>query len=79
MATLNILEDLKVEKAKAEEEAENAKKMQQAVESSSDGIIITNLDTCVIYVNPAWENITGYSLKEMLGKKPTFYSWRENS
>ncbi len=68
MATLNILEDLKVEKVKADKEAENAKKFQQAVEASSDGIAISDIDANIIYANPAWEKTTGYKLKEVLGK-----------
>ena len=71
-ATLKILSDLNVEKNKVEKESKNAKKFQQAVESSSDEIIITDLDANIVYVNPTWEKTTGYTLAEVLGKNPRF-------
>lgn len=37
-----------------------------------DGVIITDADLKVIYVNPAYENMTGYSLEEWLDKTPAF-------
>jgi len=77
MATLNILEDLRTEKGKVEEEMENTKKFRQAVESSTDGIIITDVDANIVYANPAWEKITGYTLKEVLGKNPRILKSRK--
>jgi diguanylate cyclase (GGDEF)-like protein/PAS domain S-box-containing protein len=45
----------------------------RAIEASSNGIMISegNLNEMpIIYVNPAFENITGYSAEEVLGRSP---------
>lgn len=39
-------------------------------ESSGEGIMITNLDSEIVGVNPAFTRITGYSKEQVLGKKP---------
>lgn len=44
--------------------------LQQAVEASTDGIIIADSDGNIVYVNPSWSKMTGYTLKEVLGKNP---------
>lgn len=64
-----VEEDLRHAKERIEEEAQNARKFQLAVESSTDAIAITTADTVLIYVNPAWEQLTGYSRDEVIGKK----------
>ena len=46
-----------------------------AVESSANGILITDFrepENPIIYVNPAFERITGYRREEVLGREPTF-------
>jgi diguanylate cyclase (GGDEF)-like protein/PAS domain S-box-containing protein len=48
---------------------------QRVIESSSNGIMITNStmpDNPIIYVNPAFGRITGYELQETLGRSPHF-------
>lgn len=42
--------------------------------TSGDGIVITDADLKVVYVNPAYERMTGYTLAEWLGKTPSFVS-----
>jgi len=69
-AMLNILDDLKVEKNKVEREMENSKKFYQAVEASTDGIIITDINANIVYANPSWVNRNGYTLYELIGKNP---------
>lgn len=44
--------------------------LHQILASSSDPILITSKDTEIIYVNPAWEKLTGYTLQEVFGKNP---------
>jgi PAS domain S-box-containing protein len=48
----------------------NAKLLQLAINSSSDGIVIAekegDQDTILIYVNPAFERMTGYTSEEIL-------------
>lgn len=41
-----------------------------AIEQSVDGVIITNSDGIIQYVNPAFENITGYKKNEIIGQYP---------
>ncbi|EXI77864.1 MAG: Bacteriophytochrome cph2 [Candidatus Accumulibacter appositus] len=48
---------------------------QHAVDSSSNGIVITEAaepDNPLVYVNPAFEQITGYPAQEVLGHNPRF-------
>ncbi|MFH1323073.1 MAG: PAS domain S-box protein, partial [Methanobacteriota archaeon] len=49
---------------------EALKKLSSAVEQSADNVIITNKNSVIEYVNPAFEKLTGYSKKEVIGKKP---------
>jgi PAS domain S-box-containing protein len=49
--------------------------LQRAVESSASGITIADMqakDQPLIYINPAFEKITGYSIKEVKGKNCRF-------
>ncbi len=69
--------------------SEKLRKLSQAVECSPSMIQITDRHGILEYVNPAWEETTGYGLEEALGKKPSlvksgahsdgFYArmWRE--
>lgn len=41
-----------------------------AIEQATDSIIITDKDGRVLFVNPAFEKTTGYSMAEMSGKTP---------
>lgn len=48
---------------------------QQAVDSSGNGIMIATVsepDISLIYVNPAFERITGYSGQDVIGRNPGF-------
>ena len=58
-------------------QAENALAVRnRAIESSSNAILITkavqNEDDPIIYVNPAFERITGYTAEEVMGRNPRF-------
>ncbi len=46
------------------------KRFQEAVNSATDSIIITDKNAHILYVNPAWEKATGYKKEEVLGKNP---------
>ena len=50
-------------------EAES-QKLTLAIEQSMDAFVITDKDGSIEYVNPAFVRITGYTLKEVLGKNP---------
>lgn len=60
--TIEALED------EIREKALEARKFQQAVENSSEASAIVLPDLRYVYVNPAWQRITGYSRAEALGK-----------
>lgn len=40
------------------------------IEKTSEGVFVTNCDNLVIYVNEAYQQITGYSEEDVLGKPP---------
>lgn len=44
-------------------------RLATAVQQSSDGIIIADLDGTIAYVNPAVEQMTGYVANELLGRE----------
>ncbi|MBU6953900.1 EAL domain-containing protein [Hahella sp. HN01] len=60
----------------AREKAEESLRLRdRAVESTPNGILILNArrpDLPLVYVNPAFERITGYSSGEVVGKGPFF-------
>jgi two-component system cell cycle sensor histidine kinase/response regulator CckA len=41
-----------------------------AVEQAADGIVITDVDGKIQYVNPAFTVLTGYSREEAVGRYP---------
>jgi PAS domain-containing protein len=41
-----------------------------AVENAGETIVVTDSDGSIIYVNPTFEEITGYSRQEALGRSP---------
>lgn len=51
----------------------------QVVEQIADLVMITNREGIIDYVNPAFERMTGYSLAEVIGKKPNIVKSGEHS
>ncbi len=45
-------------------------KLSRALEQTADAVMITDRDGAVEYVNPAFEQVTGYASAEMLGRQP---------
>ncbi len=66
VATQGIFRDI-TERIKAEE---IMKKLSTAVEKSSDWILITDREGNIEYVNKAFEQMTGYTQEEVIGKNP---------
>jgi PAS domain S-box-containing protein len=64
-----VLEDLSVEKTKAEVLVNDLRKFKLALDNVSDHVTITDKEGIVVYVNNAVEKITGYSPMETIGKK----------
>jgi PAS domain S-box-containing protein len=52
------------ERKRAEEERV---RLVTAIEQVAEGVIITNADSTITYVNPAFERLNGYMAKEVLG------------
>ncbi|AFJ02598.1 diguanylate cyclase/phosphodiesterase [Methylophaga frappieri] len=55
------------------EKQAHLQKLSRAVEASPNGIIITDRQGFIEYVNPRCEKITGYSQAEALGKTPRLF------
>jgi len=53
----------------------NVKLFERAINLATDGIVITDAyhyDNAMIYINPAFERLTGYTKEEMIGKNCRF-------
>jgi PAS domain S-box-containing protein len=46
------------------------KLLAEAVDQSAETIMITDAGASIIYVNPAFEKVTGYAVADVLGKNP---------
>jgi PAS domain S-box-containing protein len=57
------------ERKRAEEERI---RLSRAVEQAAESIMITDPDGTIIYVNPAFERVSGYSQEEIIGQNPRF-------
>jgi two-component system, cell cycle sensor histidine kinase and response regulator CckA len=49
--------------------AERAR-LNSAVEQAAEAIMMTKRDGTIVYVNPSWQRLTGYSSTEVLGRTP---------
>lgn len=45
-------------------------RLMAAIEQSDDAIVITDAEGTILYVNPAFSTVTGYSRQEALGQNP---------
>lgn len=52
------------------EEARTHLVLSQVVEQTTSSVVITDVTGTIQYVNPAFEDLTGYALHEVLGKTP---------
>jgi PAS domain S-box-containing protein len=60
-------------------QTEKLRRFQEAVEASGHAIFITDQDGTITYVNPAFEEITGYSRSAVLGETPDILNSGEMS
>ncbi len=70
---LAVLEELSTTIAYAYhdmEVREEARRFRRAVEQAADAIFITDTDGTIEYVNPAFEELTGYAADEAVGRTP---------
>ena len=71
------MEELVIERTRSLKESE--KKFRNYVETSQDLIWECDAKGRFIYLNPAWEQVTGYKLSEMLGKPFTAFTLKEEA
>lgn len=67
-ATNRTLEAEVAERARAEAAL---RRLTPAVEQGSSMVLITNADGVIEYVNPRYEEVSGYSASEVVGKRPS--------
>jgi len=66
IGTIGVVQDI-TERKRAEEQLH---KLSRAVEQSPSGLMITNTEGKIEYLNPKFTEITGYTSEELVGKKP---------
>jgi len=66
---LDISARRNAEEALRDSEAAN-RRLATLVEQSSESIVVTDLEGRMVYVNPAFEKLTGFSKTEALGQNP---------
>jgi PAS domain S-box-containing protein len=60
-----------IEDVTAEHRAEEARRLlSTAIEQGHETVVITDREGTILYVNPAFERITGYSREEAVGQNP---------
>jgi two-component system, cell cycle sensor histidine kinase and response regulator CckA len=47
------------------------RRLATAIDQTTDGVVITDTEGIIEYVNPALERMTGYDRKELMGNKPS--------
>jgi PAS domain S-box-containing protein len=52
------------------EAQDEARRLAEAVRQTSDSVVITDRNGAILYVNPAFERVTGYRRQEVLGQNP---------
>jgi PAS domain S-box-containing protein len=50
--------------------AETQQRLSTAVEQAAEAVMITEVDGIILYVNPAFEQMSGYSRAEVIGQNP---------
>ena len=60
---------LSIDVSRSRQLEEEREMMSRALEQSADAVVITDEKGIIVYVNPAFEEITGYTRDDALGKK----------
>jgi diguanylate cyclase (GGDEF)-like protein/PAS domain S-box-containing protein len=63
----------------AERDAQQRKLLYAAIDCSDQVVVITDARQEIVYVNPAFTRVTGYSREEALGRNPRFLQGAETS
>jgi PAS domain S-box-containing protein len=64
--TMLIMDDITSQNRLVAERA----RLAIAIDQASESIVITDTDAAIVYVNPAFEKLTGYTRAEVIGKNP---------
>ncbi len=77
MASDNLTSDgglacIRIDITKAKKTEFNLRKMERALEQSPASVVITNTEGNIEYVNPKFEQVSGYSAEEAMGENPRF-------
>jgi len=67
VSKLEILHDIT---ARVKDEQERAR-LAVAIEQAAEYVLMTDAEGVILYVNPAFERITGYNAAEVIGKTPS--------
>lgn len=67
-----VLDLLVVDCTQAVQDAQQRKLLSTAIEASDQIVMITDALQRIVYVNPAFERVTGYKSSEVLGRSPHF-------
>jgi PAS domain S-box-containing protein len=72
-------QELQIEIAERKRAEERLRKLSGAVEQAADNVLITNREGVIEYVNPAFEQNTGYLRDEAIGRTPRLLKSGEQS
>jgi diguanylate cyclase (GGDEF)-like protein/PAS domain S-box-containing protein len=77
----SVIQDITEKYTIAEDLRRTHEKLQSFFQSTSDAINVTDLNSVIQYVNPAFEAMFGWTKEELIGKKLPIIpsSWRETS
>ncbi len=70
MELLEYISTQLVSAIRSQEDAEQIEVLRNSIEQSPVSVVITDLSGNIEYVNPKFLEITGYSLKEVIGENP---------
>ncbi len=74
-----LLHGFAVNVTQTEVDAQQRRLLSTAVEASSQGVMITNAKQEIVYINPAFTQMSGYALEEVVGMTPRFLQGAETS
>ncbi len=63
-----------IDKTESKKSEEQLRILSRAVQQSPASVIITDLDGSIEYINPKFQQVTGYSLEEIRGENPRIFS-----
>lgn len=64
------MRELAVAKADLEMSQARQQELAEVAELANDGVVITDANGLITWVNPAFERLTGFHLQDVLGRKP---------